>query len=71
VSILLFCKRRFARFRLIDNYCKRCGRKTEAFTVSDDLYGLVVPTGEETCFRCFDAAARRLGHHPVWRVTMD
>lgn len=71
MHILLLWRYMISRLTLIENYCKRCGRWAEAFTVNDDLYGLVVPTGEEVCFRCFDAAARDLGHAPVWRVTME
>jgi hypothetical protein len=71
MSLLLLCKRIVSRFRLIDNYCKRCGRKTEAFTVSDELYERIVPDGGERCFRCFDQGVRESGCSPVWRVVIE
>jgi hypothetical protein len=68
---LLIWKRLLSYFRCIDNYCKRCGRRTEAWHSPDGLYNLIIPDGMERCFRCFDRAARKEGLHPVWNVTAD
>jgi hypothetical protein len=71
LCLLLLLKRIVSRFRLIDNYCKCCGRKTEGFVTSDELYMRVVPDGGERCLRCFDWAARQRGISLAWRVTLE
>lgn len=70
--ILVFVKWLTSRFFLIDNYCKRCGRKTEPYTIADDdLYLAIIPDGKEVCFRCLHREAIRSGMSPVWRIRSE
>ena len=68
MKILVYAKWLISRFRCINNYCKRCGRYTEPYTVDDDVYRFLVPGQEELCFHCLNAAANRQGIWPVWRI---
>ena len=68
--LLARLKRLASRVAELDNYCRRCGRKAEAFTVPDGLWRRATADSGPLCFRCFDRLADRgLGRAPVWRVT--
>jgi hypothetical protein len=57
-----------SRFLVINNFCHRCGRKAEAFTVEDSLWLKVTGGSDPLCFSCFDKAAKKAGAFPVWKV---
>lgn len=71
MSLLLLVKRIASKFMLLDNYCKRCGKKCETFTTEDDVYSRVILGCGERCFRCFCYEACERIPHPVWRVALD
>ena len=57
-----------SRFMLIDNYCRKCGRKTEVFTVEDQLWIRATGDSPPLCFRHFNREAKRRGLSQGWGV---
>lgn len=63
-----------SRVTLVQNYCKRCGRKAEPFTVSDSLWREVVGENgnNERCLRCFTKeATNNAGQYIEWSPRTD
>jgi hypothetical protein len=60
-----------SRFTIIPNYCHKCGRQAEAFTMTSDLWNKATGAADPLCFRCFDSQARARGVYPVWVVTQQ
>jgi hypothetical protein len=54
-------------------YCQICGRRREAYVVTDEALKHRVTGGvlSMLCFRHFDAMARSKGIDHVWRVSAD
>lgn len=67
LRLLARIKKLIARHRVLDNYCKDCGRKTENFHVEQSLWDYVVDPDRELCLRCFARLARR---RRVWQTLM-
>jgi len=60
-----------SRLCVIDNYCKQCGKRAEAFQMEQEVWDVVMADGKhlEVCFHCFDRISRRRGYSFVYRIT--
>lgn len=61
----------FSKSVSLENFCKDCGRKCEAFRVDNWLWVKAIggfDHHKEFCFACFDRRARQQGLYPVWDV---
>lgn len=58
---------------LVQNYCKRCGKEAEPFTVPDSIWGEVVGENgrNERCLRCFHNEAESAGFNFEWSVNTE
>lgn len=63
----LWWRQLLSHYRLIDNYCKRCGQWCETYDAPNDLYYLVTD-GREYCIHCFDQMARAQGIYLKWMI---
>jgi len=65
-------KRLRLRAMLVNEFCLDCGRDNYAWHTTDAAWKLVI--GRENmvlCLRCFDRRARKVGLHPIYKVTVE
>jgi hypothetical protein len=67
-KLRVWIKRFLARYMLVMEYCKTCGREVECvFHVDDSIWEDVVgDPGTIRCLRCFCSAAEKKGHYFRW-----
>lgn len=66
-------KRALKRVRLVESFCKACGRSVTDYDAPDSAWQTVEPHithGSVLCYGCFSEAYTRLTGDPVcWRLT--
>jgi hypothetical protein len=68
---LLLFKLILRRFRLINSFCKVCGRDVHDFVVEDKLWALIEPDikhGNTLCYDCFNELLNKKGIWITWKL---